>query len=119
MLDLELMHNFTTYTYTTVASEPAVRQLFKTTLIHMGSDCEYIMRSILAVSALHLARYRPKKRDLYISRATQHHHAASAAAIGLMADLKKEDCEYLHVFSMLTVYYGAQPPSTIPSISDS
>jgi hypothetical protein len=107
MLDLELMHNFTTYTCTTIIGEPSVRQLLRTTAVHMAVDCEYLMRSILAVSALHLSRYRPQKKDLYLQRAMHHHQAASSAAIELLADLRVEECERLHLFSMLTVYYGA------------
>lgn len=107
MMDLELMHNFTTFTCTTMASDPAVRQLLRTTAVHMAVDCEYIMRSILAVSALHLSRHRPQKKDLYIGRAMEHHEAASSVVIQLMSDLKPEECERLHIFSVLTVYYGA------------
>jgi hypothetical protein len=106
-MDLELMHNFTTFTCTTMASDPAVRQLLRTTAVHMAVDCEYLMRSILAVSALHLSRYRPQKKSLYLQRAMQHHQAASSAAIELLTDLRAEECEKLHLFSMLTVYYGA------------
>lgn len=101
------MHNFVTVTCTTMASDPAVRQLLRTTAVHMAVGCEYIMRSILAVSALHLARYRPREKDLYIRRALQHHQAASSVAIDLMTDLRVEECERLHIFSMLTIYYGA------------
>jgi hypothetical protein len=107
MMDLELMHNFTTYTCTTMVSDPAVRQLMRTTAVHMAVDCEYIMRSILAVSALHLSRYRPRNKDLYLERAMQHHQAATSTALELMTDLRAEECERLHLFSMLTVYYGA------------
>lgn len=112
MLDLELMHNFTTYTCTTMVSDPAVRQLMRTTAVHMAVDCEYIMRSILAVSALHLSRYRPQKKALYLERAMQHHQAATSAVIDMMTDLRPEECERLHIFSMLTVYYGR--PSSFP-----
>lgn len=105
-MDLELMHNFTTFTCTTMVSDPAVRQLLRTTTVHMAVDCEYLMRSILAVSALHLARYHPQKKALYVQRAMHHHQAASSAAIELLTDLRADECERLHLFSMLTVYYG-------------
>lgn len=105
-MDLELMHNFTTFTCTTMASDPAVRQLLRTTAVHLAVDCEYLMRSILAVSALHLSRYRPQKKTLYLQHAMQHHQTASSAAIELLTDLRAEECERLHLFSMLTVYYG-------------
>jgi hypothetical protein len=73
----------------------------------MAVDCEHLMRSILAVSALHLSRYHPQKKAFYIQRAMHHHQAASSAAIALLTDLRADECERLHVFSILTVYYGA------------
>lgn len=106
MMELELMHNFTTFTYLTIGNDPAVGQLLRVTAVYRAFDCEYLMRSILAVSALHLSRYRPSRRDLYIQRAMEHHQLASSAAIELMSELKFEDCENLHLFSVLTVYYG-------------
>ncbi|KLU90167.1 hypothetical protein MAPG_09133 [Magnaporthiopsis poae ATCC 64411] len=110
LMDLELVHNFTTFTCTTLASDPAARQLLRTTAVHMAVDCEYLMRSILAVSALHLSRYRPQKKTVYLQRAMQHHQAASSAAIELLTDLKAEECERLHLFSVLTVYYAMGCP---------
>lgn len=106
-MDLELMHNFTTYTCTTLVSDPAVRQFFRTTAVHMAVNCEYVMRSILAVSALHLSRYRPRNREPYLERAMQHYQAATSEALQLMTDLRREECEKLHIFSVLTIYYGA------------
>ncbi|KAK4099182.1 hypothetical protein N658DRAFT_170405 [Parathielavia hyrcaniae] len=100
------MHNFTTFTCTTMASDPAVRQLLRTTAVHMAIECEYLMRSILAVSGLHLARHRPQKKTLYLQRAMHHHQVASSAAIDLLTDLRVDECERLHLFSMLTVYYA-------------
>ncbi|KAK3305593.1 uncharacterized protein B0T15DRAFT_567482 [Chaetomium strumarium] len=110
LLDLELMHNFTTYTCTTIIGDQGVRQLLRTAAVHMAVDCEYLMRSILAVSALHLSRYRPQRKDLYLQRAMHHHQAASSAAIELLTDLRPEECERLHLFSMLTVYYALGCP---------
>ncbi|KAK4118846.1 hypothetical protein N657DRAFT_582838 [Parathielavia appendiculata] len=110
LIDLELMHNFTTYTCTTIASDPAVRQMLRTTAVHMAVECEYLMRAILAVSALHLSRYRPQKKTLYLERAMHHHQAASSVAIELMTDLRVEECERFHLFSMLTVYYALGCP---------
>ncbi|KAK3291516.1 uncharacterized protein B0H64DRAFT_427091 [Chaetomium fimeti] len=110
MIDLELMHNFTTYTCTTLASDPSVRQFMRTTAVQMATDCEYIMRSILAVSALHLSRYRPQKKKTYLQRAMQHHQAATSTALELMTNLKTDECERLHIFSMLTVYYALGCP---------
>ncbi|KAL2752739.1 hypothetical protein ACRALDRAFT_1072597 [Sodiomyces alcalophilus JCM 7366] len=106
MLDLELMHNFTSFTYATLSSDATVRDMFRTSVVRMALDCDYVMRSLLAVSALHLAHFRPDRREkLYVARACMHHRAASQSAVPLLLHLKREDCENLYLFSILTIYF--------------
>lgn len=109
MVDLELLHNFTTFTYATISSDPAVRQMFKTTAIRMSLDCEYLMRTILGLSALHIAHFRRDKADVYINVAMDHHRVACRLAISVMDHLDNlgiEDVERLHLFSVLTLFFG-------------
>jgi transcription factor-like protein len=118
MVDLELIHNFTTFTHATLSSDPAVRQMMRTNAVRMALGCDYVMRALLAVSALHLAHYRPERRDFYVARALQHHQIASQAAIPSMSDLSYDNCENLHLFSVLTLYFGTSsslppPPSLL------
>ncbi len=69
------------------------------------------MRSVLAVSALHLAHYRPSRRSIYLPKAVEHHETASHKAVTLMADVNRENCESLWLFSILTLFYGELPSS--------
>ncbi|PNH44799.1 hypothetical protein VD0004_g2936 [Verticillium dahliae] len=111
MVDLELIHNFTTFTYATLGSDPQVRQMMKTTVIRMALECEYIMHTVLAVSALHLSHYRHARADFYVTKAMQHHQVGARVAIALMGgDLHKEDCEHLHLFCLLTLFYALGSP---------
>ncbi|KAH7349891.1 hypothetical protein B0T11DRAFT_358947 [Plectosphaerella cucumerina] len=110
MVDLELIHNFTTFTHATLSSDPAVRQMMRTNAVRMALGCDYVMRALLAVSALHLAHYRPERRDFYVARALQHHQIASQAAIPSMSDLSYDNCENLHLFSVLTLYFALGCP---------
>ncbi|KAL1901312.1 hypothetical protein Cpir12675_000545 [Ceratocystis pirilliformis] len=87
LVDLELLHNFTTSTYATLSSDPSVRNVWRITVARFGVQCEYVMRSILAVSALHIAHHKPQKRDFYFSRALAYHQLASRAATPLMTSL--------------------------------
>jgi hypothetical protein len=106
MLDLELLHNFTTFTYTTLSGDNGVRQLFRLTLIRRALDCEYLMHCILAISALHLARFRRDRTDYYAGVALIHHHMAAQVAVPLMGDIQPFNAENLHLFSVLTLYFG-------------
>lgn len=106
MLDLELMHNYTVTTYATLSSDPLIRQLWKVTVPRIGLGCDYVMRSVLAVSALHIAFHRPDARDRFISKALLHHQLASRKAMRLMATVTPETAENLYLFSVLTIYVG-------------
>lgn len=109
MVDLELIHNFTTFTHATLSSDAAVRQMFRTSTIHMALDCELLMRAILAVSALHLAHCCRNKQHYYLTIGMHHHHVAGRMAVALMDDvsnLSLGDCENLHLFSALTLFFG-------------
>ncbi|CAM1505215.1 Fc.00g108520.m01.CDS01 [Cosmosporella sp. VM-42] len=64
------------------------------------------MRSLLAVSALHMAQHRPERKDFYVAHAILYHQIASRTAIELMRNMETEDAEALWIFSVLTVYFG-------------
>ncbi|KAJ4285983.1 hypothetical protein N0V88_008170 [Collariella sp. IMI 366227] len=67
LLELELLHNFTTKTYKTLTTDPSVWEFWRDDVVQLGLSCDYIMRAVLAVSALHLAYHRPERRDFYPS----------------------------------------------------
>uniref|UniRef100_L2GBL3 C6 transcription factor n=1 Tax=Colletotrichum fructicola (strain Nara gc5) TaxID=1213859 RepID=L2GBL3_COLFN len=110
LIDLELMHNFTTFAYTTLSTDPVVRQMWKVPVVRLALECDYVMRALLSVSALHLAHHRPERRDFFISRALTYHQMASRTAMGLMGALDGENCEKLYLFSVLTIFFALACP---------
>jgi hypothetical protein len=78
-------------------------------MVQMGLRCEYIMRAILALSALHLASQRSDRRAFYTSQGLKHHQIASKLAIDLMAEVSAEGAKEQLVFSILTIYFGMFP----------
>ncbi|RKU48819.1 hypothetical protein DL546_006762 [Coniochaeta pulveracea] len=106
MTDLELLHNYTSMTYLTLSENSMIREFYRTTVVQVGVSCEYIMRTILAVSSLHLAHYRPHMVDHYQSVAIVHHQAASQAAIPLIPNATAENGQLLFLFSVLMTYYA-------------
>lgn len=89
-----------------------IREFYRTTVVQVGVSCEYIMRTILAVSSLHLAHYRPHMVDHYQSVAIVHHQAASQAAIPLIPNATAENGQLLFLFSVLMTYYGKRHSPT-------
>ncbi|GKT46697.1 uncharacterized protein ColSpa_06878 [Colletotrichum spaethianum] len=110
LIDLELMHNFTTFAFNTLSTDPVVRQMWKVPVVKLALECDYVMRALLSVSALHLAHNRPERRDFFISRALTYHQMASRTAMGLMGALDGENCEKLYLFSVLTIFFALACP---------
>ncbi|KAH8888041.1 hypothetical protein GQ53DRAFT_692208 [Thozetella sp. PMI_491] len=110
MADLELLHNYTCITYRTLSENATIREFYRTTVVQIGFSCDYIMRSILAVSSLHLAHHRPHMLDHHQSLAIVHHQAASRAALPLIPDVTSESGQTLFLFSVLTTYYALGLP---------
>lgn len=80
METLELLHNFTTMTFATLSDSVIIRDFYRVSAVQLGLSCDYIMRAVLAVSALHLAYHRPERREHYHSLAMMHHQVASRDA---------------------------------------
>lgn len=86
LLELELLHNFTVHTHATLAADAGVCDFWRVAVVRIGLGCDYIMRSVLAVSALHLAYHRPDRRDFYTAQGILLHTRASRSAMRLMAE---------------------------------
>jgi len=106
MADLELLHNYTTTTCLTLADNLATREFYRTTLVQIGFDCDYLMRTILAVSSLHLAHNRSQKRDYYEALAIMHQQMASQMAIPLLSTATPASAQRLFLFGVMTHYYA-------------
>jgi len=110
LLDLELLNNFTSSTYSTLSTDPELRNFWKTAVVRKALGCEFLMRALLAVSATHIAQHRPSQKHYYISHAMAYHDIASRKAVSLMVELLPENLEDLLVFSVLTMYFALGSP---------
>lgn len=109
LIELELLHNFTTKTYTTLTADPCLWEFWRDDVVQLGLGCDYIMRAVLAVSALHLAYHRPARRDFYSAQSILLHQKASHSAMRAMAagsEINKDTAANLFLFSMLTMFFG-------------
>lgn len=104
--DLELMHNFTVSTSATLSINPHLRDMWRVSVVQISLECDYVLRCILALSAMHLAHNRPEKRDYYISQGFLHHQIASKAVMAEISNVTKENVRSLHLFSILTMFFG-------------
>ncbi|CAJ2509927.1 Uu.00g058270.m01.CDS01 [Anthostomella pinea] len=95
-----------------MSDSPVLREFYRISAVQLGLRCDYIMRTLLAVSGLHLAHYRPHMRDYYQSVAITHHQTASRAAMELMSesDISRSTAQDLFLFSSLTTIFALASP---------
>jgi hypothetical protein len=104
-----LLHNFTTKTYSTLTADASLWEFWRDDVVQLGLSCDYVMRAVLAVSALHLAYHRPDRRDFYIESGILLHQKAARSAMRVMAaehEIDKDTAASLFIFSMLTIFFG-------------
>ncbi|KAG9228599.1 hypothetical protein BJ875DRAFT_233239 [Amylocarpus encephaloides] len=106
MGDLELLHNFCTSTCLTLHRDSTLKTLWKINVPQVGFTWEFVMRGILALSALHMAHYVPGKRDFYKSQAMIQHQSGLRVAVSMLPHLTNENVEALYIFSTMTLFIG-------------
>lgn len=104
-VDLELLHNWTISTSSTLSANPQVRDLWRIIVPQIGFSTQYILNGILALSALHMARYNPTRRDRLLSLATGYHTASLEEALPLMPSISAQSCGNLFLFAVLTTCF--------------
>ncbi|OHX00508.1 C6 zinc finger domain-containing protein, partial [Colletotrichum incanum] len=103
-LDLELLHHYCNFTAQTLSESPLLRDFWRVNVVKLGLQCDYVMRSILSLSALDLAHQNPERKDSLLETSIFHHDISSRTAIGLMENIQDDNKAELFIFSVLTVY---------------
>lgn len=108
-LDLELMHHWSTSTFDTVAVDPNIRQFWRKNVVQIGFGCDFVMKAILSVAALHIAQLQPYRRPRMLPYAWTLYSSASESARGCMGKDSRnpDEMDNLFTFSMLTMIYSA------------
>ncbi|KAK4444766.1 hypothetical protein QBC34DRAFT_442277 [Podospora aff. communis PSN243] len=125
LLDMELMHHYSTVVCNTLSCDPEIRPVFQTLTVRAALKCDYLLKTVLAVAAVHMARSQPDKGDTYFATALDYYQTALGAANSSLANLKAEndpeEAVNLWFFSSLTIVFvlGSPPqPTTHPSNED-
>ena len=101
--DLELMHHFTTVTYTGFVDNTKLANMWQNEAPRVAIRFPFLMHGILAVSALHLSYLQPEKKKTWITKALQHETAGLPSVRSAMEQLDEENCHALFAFSGLVV----------------
>jgi hypothetical protein len=105
LLDLELLHNYMTSTAPSLSSDPTLKTLWKINVPQLGFSYDFVMRGILALSAIHMAHYNPEKKEYYVSQALQHHQIGLRSITSLLSNINEENCTAVYIFSALTFVF--------------
>lgn len=87
-----------------------VRNFWRVNVPQMGFTTPYILKGILSLSALHLAKFRPERREFYLEAALSQHNAAVNLVSQLILAITAENCVELFLFSTITNYFTFGKP---------
>jgi hypothetical protein len=99
MLDMELLHHWTTVTCQASIDFHTGMELFRTVIVQFGFEYPFVMHQLLAITAMHLTYLRPRQKSTYRHAADS--HAASALSLFQpeIANLTTENCHACFGFS--------------------
>ncbi|KAL2043006.1 hypothetical protein N7G274_004064 [Stereocaulon virgatum] len=112
MAHLELLHHFTIVTSHTITTS-SNSHVWHATVPQMALSHEFVMHTVLAISALHIAHLRPEQRLDYRKKAAMHQGRALQLQQLAMADPTQENADALFIFSFLMVYFASASPSLV------
>ncbi|KAH6673295.1 hypothetical protein B0J14DRAFT_592981 [Halenospora varia] len=92
--------------------DPALKIFWRINVPQVGFSPAFVMRSILAISCLHLACAQPEKRGLYVPYSMTQHQLALREAVTVLPNITTENCVTLHIFSAITCFYTLGCPRT-------
>ncbi|KAE9368775.1 hypothetical protein N431DRAFT_307463, partial [Stipitochalara longipes BDJ] len=103
---LELLHFYTTTTSLTLSNRPELQQIWQQVLPRIAFTHHFLLRGILAFSALHLARSQPERKALLYSEASAHHTIGLRMFQNAMSNITPENCDACFAFSSIIAAYA-------------
>ncbi|KAL9137271.1 MAG: hypothetical protein Q9175_001523 [Cornicularia normoerica] len=106
MAHLELLHHFIAVTSEALGVETISRQIWKLKIPQIALSHDFLMHSILAVAALHIAHLGSEQRKSYWERAAMHQDRAVQLQQEAMANPSQDNADALFSFSLLVIYFA-------------
>ncbi|KAE8441665.1 hypothetical protein EG329_004586 [Mollisiaceae sp. DMI_Dod_QoI] len=99
MLDLELLHFYTTVSIYDFLDTDTYLQLFGKEVVQLAFQFPFLMHELLSIAALHLAHHRPEKRLLYGHASDVHAATGLSLYQPQIARLTYKNCHACFAFS--------------------
>ncbi|GAD93890.1 hypothetical protein PVAR5_2508 [Paecilomyces variotii No. 5] len=111
VFDLELLHHYMTATCYTLSRAPTVQAVWRDQVPRIAFTMPAVLHTLLAISALHLARSNQSKRTSCIAHAQLHHDTAVHAIVPIVTSPAQENSAGMFLFASLTCIFAcARPP---------
>lgn len=104
--ELELLHHYTTETCFTLSDRPESQECWQKAVPQEAFANQFLMRGILAISALHLSTVRPTKREYFSVIAEKHQNLALGSFRNAIKNINRENCNAFFALSSLIVVYA-------------
>ncbi|KAK2623950.1 hypothetical protein QTJ16_006584 [Diplocarpon rosae] len=104
ILDMELLHHFNNYTFSTFATESIVHETWHKHGPTLGFQFPFLLRGILSFAALHLGHVDLRRRETLTNYAARLHAMAADGAGALLPQVTAENCSALHMFACLECF---------------
>ncbi|KAF4539473.1 putative C6 finger domain protein [Lasiodiplodia theobromae] len=111
LAELELMHQYSTYTYLDIDRE-GVRTMWRVNVPLLGFSEQCVLHNIMAFSAMHLASLRPEQSAHYAALAAHYSTLGLQRTTELLATADETNCQAIYVSAILIcLYVLAKGPS--------
>lgn len=104
-MDIQLMHHFSTCTYATLAQNEELLRVWQVVIPNESFSHEFLMRGILAVSALHLAHLDPQKNTVYTQLSAFHQDFGLKGFRASLTNVTEDNRAAVFAFASLLVPY--------------
>jgi Fungal specific transcription factor domain len=102
MIDLELMHQFTAFTASTISDNPLHNRLWTAIIPKMGFHHPFLLHGILSMAALHRRTQATEfEQSSLLDFARHHQQQALAEYIPVLGHITSDNCHPLFAFSQV------------------
>ncbi|KAH6976657.1 hypothetical protein EDB80DRAFT_740005 [Ilyonectria destructans] len=112
--DLELLHHFSTVTYTTLANREDLHQMWRIQIPKMAMKQKFLMHILFSVTSLHIAFSHPENASSYIDRAIRHNNIALREYSSKLHSITPENSPSLFACSILLLIVALSLPASGP-----
>ena len=118
-IQMKLLHTYSTSTCYTLARTIPVQTVWRVNVPQIAFSSDYVMHTVLALAALHVAYCQPEHKQTYINYALQLHEAALRKATLVLPNLTDDNCVELYTFAAVScfVQYAKPRPDGPPLIA--